>query len=561
MAHLLYSVARRPLLIHMDVNRTIVMVDPAGQKTIHDILNTNVAAVVHGIANVVNDAKAGPDAWKKTWKAIPPGDRRFRYPSLASALEATASCTAHVPKEPTSTTGGNEAANGGASCVVFNGLEFPRVMSYDNYVDLVLHPEPAHMRGLGVKEAEQLWKQVSKARRQDKAVFTEAGQPGETFRTLLDEQVRGMTRPRLTGSSRGSAEEPLWFIIPAFHELLSVLSELEWPVTIAFRTFGSDMPEIRVAFLDWLLERDPSLPKPRGPLLKALRQDVEQRLQAAGKSATDTMTAAEWDAWFPVAEIYRNAQGMYVNWKGFPVRVPPPASGPPPPVAPTAEDFEEAGGVMDEVQFLAQLFLRSGLISAEASTSPLLQPKLSVMGVRDYYPWWASHSERGIAGKVFPVVVPTVEPPSAMAPLYRSSSNVFATDGAETGASIAPTTATAAVESISQVFYDDNIRFSSERNIIDLRTVDAAELTATISASVAGGSHAPIASVAAGGEDALRRQPSSQTAVVQERTLQEAFLIDVDPIYTINDSLYMVRMLVDRLQKQDAIKYPHYHTA
>ncbi|CUG89444.1 Hypothetical protein, putative [Bodo saltans] len=125
------AVLKRTLVLHMDINRTIIQTDPAGGKTLDDVLNSNVASRVFG-GNVNGDFE--------------PSEGRFESV---------------------------ETAHGG--------------MSYADYVDEVVKI-PDSMQSGTAAEKRAAWKEVSASRRQLLHSFTSSGSVGSAFSDKVEEQ-------------------------------------------------------------------------------------------------------------------------------------------------------------------------------------------------------------------------------------------------------------------------------------------------------------------------------------------------------------------------------------
>ncbi|PBJ73463.1 hypothetical protein BCY84_14528 [Trypanosoma cruzi cruzi] len=126
---------RRHLVIHMDINRTIIQVDSAGQRTMEDALNGNIAANVWG--------RCEEDKWVAVLGPGEEGDR--------------------------------------------SGL-----VTFDKYVDNA-YTEPPLMQELPKAEREGIWRDISAKRRSVLRTFTHAGQPGENYAQHVEEQRKVLT--------------------------------------------------------------------------------------------------------------------------------------------------------------------------------------------------------------------------------------------------------------------------------------------------------------------------------------------------------------------------------
>ncbi|KAH9593137.1 hypothetical protein LSM04_003605 [Trypanosoma melophagium] len=126
---------KRHLVIHMDINKTIIQVDSSGGRTMEDVLNSNVAANVFG-------TQVG-EKWIAT---LGPHDSGDRY----------------------------------------------SLMTFDEYVDN-MHCEPPGMQELPKSEKDKIWRNISEKRRSILRMFTHEGQPGEKYKHHIDEQKAVLT--------------------------------------------------------------------------------------------------------------------------------------------------------------------------------------------------------------------------------------------------------------------------------------------------------------------------------------------------------------------------------
>ncbi|KAG8344705.1 hypothetical protein TRVL_04467 [Trypanosoma vivax] len=127
---LLERCPKRHLVIHMDINKTIVQFDSAGGRSLDDTLNSNAAANVWGrVVDGKWEAVMGPDE---------AGDRS-------------------------------------------------NMITFAEYVDQK-YAEPPGMRDLPRSARDRTWKEISGRRRAEVGAFTCPGQPGEKYKHLVDKQ-------------------------------------------------------------------------------------------------------------------------------------------------------------------------------------------------------------------------------------------------------------------------------------------------------------------------------------------------------------------------------------
>ncbi|CCW71497.1 unnamed protein product [Phytomonas sp. Hart1] len=210
---------RRRLVIHMDLNKTLLQVDPAGGRSVEDVLNSNAAGVVYG---VVDDA----GLWRPCYgpKNRPPTDP--------------------LPQDPV--TKGPTPPNGP-----------PALITYAAYVDAT-YGEPVGMRGLPLDLRRARWAEVTAHRRAATGGFTAPGAVGEPYADLVEEQRRC-----LGGDGH--------HIIPAFFKLVNLLSTQDWPFTLIFRTFGEDLPRVLEEWQRFI--KGEHKYRPEGVVLQRMREN------------------------------------------------------------------------------------------------------------------------------------------------------------------------------------------------------------------------------------------------------------------------------------------------
>ncbi|KPI89511.1 hypothetical protein ABL78_1387 [Leptomonas seymouri] len=207
--------SKRHLVLHMDINKTIIQVDQAGGRTLDDVLNSNVAANVYGLI----------DSKDNRWKALyGPFDKTVTsLPSSAGEL-----------------------------------------ITYDAYIDR-LYCEPPGMQELPKQEKDAVWKTVSNLRRQATGKFTHTGEPGEAYAPLVELQRQHL-----------KCGDEYYHIIPSFFKLINNLSELDMPFTLIFRTFGSDLGSVLQEWRSFV--QGEHICKPAGPILQRMRDNYREPL-------------------------------------------------------------------------------------------------------------------------------------------------------------------------------------------------------------------------------------------------------------------------------------------
>lgn len=196
---LLATLPRRPIYLHVDINRTIIQTDTVDGKSVEQVLSANVSAASYGTV----------DKATKEWSLV------------------------HGPEE---------------------AQRSDDLYSYSDYVDEILYAHPT-FDASATSEAKVLaMKALRKQRQQKYYSFPEPGGPGEQFRWAVDKQQQFLTRPSGAGQ---------WHIIPSFFRLVNELSEADYPFVLYFRTFGTDLPSVLAEWKQFVfgeLEYKPSGP-------------------------------------------------------------------------------------------------------------------------------------------------------------------------------------------------------------------------------------------------------------------------------------------------------------
>eukprot|EP00736_Rhodelphis_marinus_P013817 Rmarinus@m.22297 len=176
--------AKPRLILHFDINKTIVMLDPVGGKTLDDMINSLLSECAWG--------KVSAMKWTPTSPAIP----SFTPPD--------------------------------------EGLR-----SYGEFVEDILH------RSEGTLEER---KQAKEKRRILKASFTAQGAPGEMYRDHFHRLRRCLSLPHSCLDAMKSvlhtAEAGTYFLIPAFFTVLNALVAAKRDFRVVFRTFGTDLDDV-----------------------------------------------------------------------------------------------------------------------------------------------------------------------------------------------------------------------------------------------------------------------------------------------------------------------------
>lgn len=192
--------AAQRLILHLDVNKTLILTDPASMQ--------DTAAIICGIlaANTFGTVSAGADG-VPTW--TPSGDRLGRRLSGDS-------------------------------------------ISYDAF--LWDHLNPYIVPAAGASPAELAAVRAHNGAQRSKSrklvrCFLDPGQPGERYKPVADALVERLRLPTGDGALANPAAPPsalhadgFHFLVPAYFRLLSWLASQPLPFLVTIRTFGDDLP-------------------------------------------------------------------------------------------------------------------------------------------------------------------------------------------------------------------------------------------------------------------------------------------------------------------------------
>lgn len=195
----------RHLVLHFDVNKTIVMMDSATGKSMSDIANHVIASSSWGQATKVNSATDGlVDATNASWCC------RVTEPMVDRPSEDLVSYAEHIE------TG-------------LPGSENKRAR------ETLLHR------------------------------FTQPGEPGECMRPHFEAFLAALRLPKGVVGSEAAKNAGLHanevFIIPAFFELLLHLKRCAVPFCLVFRTFGNDLEGVATEFNAFCEGKHPMYPE------------------------------------------------------------------------------------------------------------------------------------------------------------------------------------------------------------------------------------------------------------------------------------------------------------
>lgn len=184
------------IYLHFDVNKTIIFVDPAGGKSVEDMVNSSLASCAFGKLTKVESQGEQP---KYSWKI--------------------------VSKEPT-------------IVAPEKGL-----VSFADFIEIYAHPDPKHSDTVPVQERAKINKEHKKLRDQAKGSFTSKGKLGEDFGIWREKFLKRLELKKPTEKQKHV------FLLPCFFNLFIELKKRNWDnYTIIIRTFGTDIKEVQEEF-------------------------------------------------------------------------------------------------------------------------------------------------------------------------------------------------------------------------------------------------------------------------------------------------------------------------
>jgi hypothetical protein len=183
------------LIIHFDVNKTIIFVDPAGGKSTEDLVNGSLAQYFYGniLENPKNPIK-GEDWGLFKWEPV------------------TDKPLVDSPD--------------------------PKLVSYVFYLDQVLYPDLHFDSSVSHSERLKLTTQLKAKRDYAKNKFTSPGFPGEHLVEFYDLFLKKLSSKSIDGKKK------YVFLLPSFFYTLIELTKRNLNWTYVIRTFGSDIDDI-----------------------------------------------------------------------------------------------------------------------------------------------------------------------------------------------------------------------------------------------------------------------------------------------------------------------------
>ena len=189
---------RPKLVLHFDLNKTIVATDAVQNLNSSDLVNVMLAECAWG--RLTHDSHMVP-----SWRA-------FGRLSLAVNPE---------------------------------DAQDMDLMTYHNFLDSILHPDPGPTDGGDPKKMAE----KKKLRQTLKKRFTDDGEPGYMFRSVHDALVSAL-----------DDEPQMGMVLPSFFHLLNVLLATSRDVYIVLRSFGSDAVDVARDIERWAKGEHPMSP-------------------------------------------------------------------------------------------------------------------------------------------------------------------------------------------------------------------------------------------------------------------------------------------------------------
>lgn len=183
------------LVLHVDVNKTIVIADPVAGKNVSDMLNSILAE----------------NAWGRV---LTEGEEK-KWVLAEECLTPTLSPPA-------------------------KGL-----VNYHDYIE-ELYPFPCYAPQQTTSERQAVLREVKRRRHQRVNKFTHPGEPGEKFGHFYS-QLENALRVECLDAVSPCTERPFHYVLPSFFKLLSTLHDRKRDFVIVFRSFGTDIPRVTEA--------------------------------------------------------------------------------------------------------------------------------------------------------------------------------------------------------------------------------------------------------------------------------------------------------------------------
>eukprot|EP00903_Cladosiphon_okamuranus_P010270 g9724.t1 len=405
------------LILHFDLNKTLIMVDPAGRKTQSQVLNSVLAEICWGHVESAAGAEQAP-SWK--WDGSPPSPEPPCSRDLPSSGTQQRQSTAPAPQEKH--TGNHD----GAVSVS---------MSYSDF----LHQEFGDAEGKDNRRMKDI-------RDEKKGSFTEHGHPGADLRANYLLLQRALSLPEAVagsplGEASGLAGRKSYYVLPSFFSCLLALKEAEVDFGVVFRTFGDDIVGVSREYNAFCEGNHPLFPgvkmdgsdgrgdyrvhlgngdgeegSPSGSGTSSLNtvgafyRDEEGVALVMGTldNPTDrrqlqSMEEVGHDVYRSSPEIHRAICERVID-SAFPLSLPPPGAGGAAPIPGTAGAGAADPAPSTSATPPGSSSGNSATGNGQAGCVKSKAPKGGrCLALRDFYPFWRAKLEDAAAGKLLPV--------------------------------------------------------------------------------------------------------------------------------------------------------------
>eukprot|EP01080_Neovahlkampfia_damariscottae_P006115 gene6115-10122_t len=189
------------LILHFDVNKTLIILDPAANKSVSDMIN-----------GILSQATYGKLLKQPFQKNIP---KDFDEDIFKWQLVST---------EPTT--------------IKPDNFEKDNLMTYHYYLENYVYPHPKHDKSISKNEVNTINKALDRKNDAAKNRFTEKGFPGEKLRKFYDELLEKLTLKETKNDKK------YVFILPTFFKMILDLIKDKIEFSLVIRTFGIDIDEI-----------------------------------------------------------------------------------------------------------------------------------------------------------------------------------------------------------------------------------------------------------------------------------------------------------------------------
>ncbi|CAM9776369.1 unnamed protein product [Ectocarpus fasciculatus] len=371
------------LILHFDLNKTLIMVDPAGRKTQSQVLNSVLAEICWGHVEPSGADKSSVWTWDGSFSA----PVRKAPPSTDPPLSRT----------PSGSHGPQQHHQQETAPVV--------LVSYSDF----LHQEFGDAEGKDNRRMKDI-------RDERKGCFTEGGQPGVGLRPEYLKLEQALALPEAVTKSplakeAGLAGRESLYILPSFFRCLLALKAAGADYGVVFRTFGDDIAEVSREYNAFCEGKHPLFP---GATMDGSdgRGDYRVHLadRAGGNRGHNTVGAffRDEEGLALVMGTLDNPQDRHqlrsIESKGHPVYRS---------VADTHDAICERvlGTPLPPVSSMAPTTAAAAAAPTPSCGEPTNRIAASgertnhgrCLALRDFYPFWRKNLESADAGKVLPV--------------------------------------------------------------------------------------------------------------------------------------------------------------